>query len=586
MFAHIVDHCFRRITPATPATETARPPRVRAWMPSSLALLAALSAAAAPAQDPPAVPPPSRTMEKDLGDAGQLMIPSLNINEAELDDVLVALAQFSGLNIISGVKTKGKVSIYWQNVTVQEALEALLEANELGYIYKNGIVRVLPASKLGEDDVIHVTRVIKLNYLNAAEIARSLTDVTSDKGAIQVNAESNSLVVTDKPERVAQIVDIVREMDVRFLQVVIEAQLWEVSFKDSSSVGIDWSILDADPANRADFNLGNAGSSVLNQVLPGGSLQFGFVRDNKTFAGFLNALRKNSDINVLAHPYIVARNNKEASIQLEDQLPFVESSISNGVITESVNYQNVGIRLSVTPHITNDDHIIMDLRLSQRIPGPSVQLQNSTAFAVDQRIEETTLIIPDGRIVVIGGLFDTETSYSIDKVPMLGDLPIFGHLFRRRSMSKNRTDLMMSITPHIVRDPPPLTPDQQYRLEQFDRQRNGLGFQLSELEEKERANHGGIGDKILDDTANNLPQVWRGEDAKPVREELIPSRPYARPPHAEAAEEAAAEEAATAPGVEPPPEGAPTAAEAEAGTPTEETPPPAEKKAKRKNKRP
>lgn len=468
------------------------------------------------------------TPEKDLGDAGRLIIPSLNINEAELDDVLVALAQFSGLNIISGAKVKGKVSVYWQNVTVQEALEALLETNDLGYLFKNGIVRVLPADKLGEDEVIHVTRVFKLNYLSAQEMMSSLVDVTSSAGKIQVNQESSALIVTDRPERVAQIAQIIAQMDERFKQVLIEAQLWEVSLNDSNKVGIDWSVLDSDPSNRFDFNLGNAGSSVLNQVLPGGSMQFGFVRDGKTFAAFLNALRQTSDVNVLAHPYILARNNKQADIQLEDQLPFVETSISNGVVTESVNYQEVGIRLTVTPHITNDQHIIMDLRLSQRIPGPTVQLQNSTAFSVDQRIGQTTLIVPDTQTVLIGGLFDTNIKYAVDKVPVLGDLPLLGHFFRKKSASEDRTDLILCITPSIVKDTTQEDPGLQSRLSQFDRERENYARDYKEYLEWRKAARGGLWDKVKDSTYNNGNVILHGDRAQTVTEDMIPAPPVRR----------------------------------------------------------
>ena len=437
---------------------------------------------------------------KDLGALGEKVIPSLDLSEAELRVVLRSIAKFSGLNIITSDEVQGIVSLYLENVTVKSALDAILTTNGYGYIYKDKVVYVLSASQLGEDRVRTITEVYFLQYLDAAEVEESLQDVFDQgsgsgggggsgggSGSISSNASSNSIIVTDTPDQVEKIVALLAQIDRPFKQVRIESRLVEVKYDTELQLGIDWLYFDEGSSqNRADVNL-----SPLDRATgltdAAGMFQFGLVRDGgKTLSGFIQADEQTSNVRILANPSVTVLHNTKAEIKITNDIPYVEANVSQGVITESVSFRETGITLEVTPRINDGGDIMMKVKPTQRIAGPRVILQNSNAFPVDTRSVETELRVRDADTFVIGGLRSSEMDHTRQKVPILGDIPVFGNLFKRKLDNVVQTELLLFVTPAIIRDDYKLTPKQAETYNKFEEMNQELHLQIQKEEENKK----------------------------------------------------------------------------------------------------
>ncbi len=429
---------------------------------------------------------------KDLGERGQRILPSLDLFDAELGVVLRAIAKFSGLNIIASDDVSGKVTLYLENVSVKSALDAILTTNGYAYVYKDNVVYVLPAEQLGEDKVKTITRVHFLQYLDAAEVEQSLSEVFTGGGGgsgggspIAANPSSNSIIITDTPDQVEKIIALLNEIDRPFKQVRIESRLVELKYGYDEELGIDWTYYESgSPNNRVDINLTPQDyASGLTSIA--GMYQFGLVRDGgKTLMGFLQAEGQSNNIKILANPSVTALHNVKAIIKITNEIPYVEANVSQGTVTESVAYKETGITLEVTPRINDEGFINMRVKPSQRTAGARVILQNSNAFPIDERSVETELRVPDASTVVIGGLRSSETVKTRQKVPVLGDVPVLGNLFKRRLDTTTQTELLLFITPTVVKDFG-LAPQEQKHYDQFDKMNSSLKEEQKKEEEAE-----------------------------------------------------------------------------------------------------
>jgi len=430
---------------------------------------------------------------KDLGPRGQIVLESVDFTNAELTSVLRSIAKVAGLNIITGPEVMGKVNIYWDNVTVQQALESILTTNGFGYLYEGNVLTVLPSKDLGEETVKTITRVIYLQYLDPQTAKTTIEDLAGGKqgggsgsgggggsdgsqqrgsglGSIEVGVqpEANAIVISGIPGAVEEIERVIKQMDKPKKQVRIDAKLVEFSFTDDFAVGMDW-ILSRNLDGIGDY--GNLTGSF--KLAPGGvqagQFLFGYGNDPYQLMAFLQAQSEADRVRVLANPSILALDNRKASVRIMDNRPYVTTVVGGDLATESINYEEAGIELEVLPHITDDGYVLLYIKPTQKIIGPTVVLQNSTAFAVDERTAETELLVKDGQTAVIAGLRSNDVQKTIKKVPLLGDLKIIGKLFQFHSMDEKQAELIVFVTPHIVKtDGGELTESDELLLDHFE----------------------------------------------------------------------------------------------------------------------
>lgn len=414
---------------------------------------------------------------------------SFRAEDLSLIDALALFARSNYLNIVAGPDIIGTVTVSFQNLPLDRAMSALLEAH--GYYWER------------HQDLIQIrqfkTRTLNIDYIRLVrggtgenraqmnsgssggassgsqdngqitvnqqdeikfweELEKQIHILMSQDGRLVVNRLSGTIQVTDWYQRVDEIDRFLRTVhEALYRQVEIEARIYEVSLNDHYSLGIDWS--------KINF-LGTSGNIELAKIItaPFG----GFIAKTATttisfadgsFDGVLKALREQGDLRVISQPKVVTMNNQPALIKVATDQPFFTSTISQGtagspnIITEQVRSVTVGLVLSVTPQISEKGWIMMDVtpiisRLRDIAPSPS---GNANAPVLDVKQSSGLVRLRDGEMVVIGGLIQEESSDTERKVPLLGDLPFIGHLFKGTYTIKTQNELVIFLSPKIVR---------------------------------------------------------------------------------------------------------------------------------------
>jgi len=391
----------------------------------------------------------------DNGCAQDEELVNLDYKNADLAAVLRSLAYSYDLNLVVGKDIKGEVTMTLKDVTLDEALEAILSVNGYGYVRKGKIIYVTPGPGLEGMDVATVA--IQLNYLSAAEAARLLGKVISSKGDIQINEATNGLVVTDFPANIANVQGVLKEIDIPPLQVLIEAKIVDISSDDLQNLGVTYS------ADYTDVGLFNQDSSYDHQdeaagtvTLPGPStsLSGGQLKlttlslKNWEVSATIDALIQDNKAHLLASPSIATLNNKEARIIIGEKYPYKEKTQTTTGTTETTKFVDVGTTLRVTPQVSPDGMITM-------IVHPEVSSVSESLDAgprITTREADATVRVRDGQTIVIGGLIKKQDDHTRSKIPFLGDIPIFEYVFSDRRSDLTQKELAVFITPRVIRD--------------------------------------------------------------------------------------------------------------------------------------
>ncbi len=368
------------------------------------------------------------------------------------------------------------------------------------------------------------TRVRYLRYADAEELATKLQQhftgrtqaaagpasagASLDEVSVWADTQTNAIVVSAPPKMMRSLMQIVDKLDIRRAQVLVEAIIVEVIVDRNNelgtSVAVEGSGDDAPigATNFPDFlsgvvQLGSAAAGNLADpsglIGEGVTIGVGRIRDNGTsFAAILRAVEGDADTNLISTPSIVTTDNEEATLNVGQEVPFVTGSFTNtGGTTGSVNpfqtiqRQQIGVKLSITPQINEGDSMVLEI--SQEISSLAQSAQGAVDLITNQRTVETTVIVEDGEILVLGGLLEDQLRESDQRVPILGRIPLLGNLFRARTTEKTKTNLMIFIRPTILRDreTTALETDQKYNLiRSLQQGQQGTGVQLMPGEER------------------------------------------------------------------------------------------------------
>jgi len=380
------------------------------------------------------------------GSSGGGTIPSgkrisMDLKDADIGNVLRMLAFETGMNIVAGPNVTGKVTVALRDVPWDEALRVILAAHGLSYRVEGSIIRVNTPEelvKMAEAEAASPvgTEIITLRYATAASLKASFESMISDRGQIQVEPRTNSLIVTDTLERRDRIRRLVEQLDARTAQVMIEAKIFDVRITTLTELGIDW-----------EFGL-RGNSVVIDTPSNAGTLTATgrTALDAATLQATLQANAADTDTNILSAPRITTLDNQEARILVGSRIP-VNLLDENG--NTYVELYDVGIKLSVTPHVNSVNEITLDIRpeISEmsRTPAPGLE------FQVDTTEASTTLLLQNGETGVIGGLLRRKTESIEQGVPLLSSIPVLGLLFKSTSDSDEVRELLIFVTPHLVR---------------------------------------------------------------------------------------------------------------------------------------
>lgn len=374
---------------------------------------------------------------------------------ADIKTILRTISDYSGKNIVYGPDVKGEVYVHIKDVPWEEALDIILRAHGYGYREEFGMIRVSELSRLTKeeleivsaerkkDDLLPLmTRIIFVTNSNAEEMRSSLQNIVSQRGKIDVDRGSNSLIINDTEPVIQKIEEMVKSLDKKTFQVDINAKLVDVDVEASRELGIDWGLL-----NLHASGFSGSGSVGVNAGIPSsvGSVKFGTVRSWGELNSILQMLEKSNKANIISNPRITTMDNREASILVGKEIPLIVADEAGNPITELTK---IGIMLRVTPHVNADRTITLDLH-----PEVSDLQSESTAqggVIISTNEADTRVVVKNGETAVIGGLIKNSQTSVRRGVPVLKDIPFLGWLFTSSSKADKKQELVIFVTPTIV----------------------------------------------------------------------------------------------------------------------------------------
>jgi type IV pilus assembly protein PilQ len=426
---------------------------------------------------------------------------TLNFQDLETRAVLQLIADFSGLNIVVSDTVQGSVTLRLQNVPWDQALDIVMTTKGLDMRRNGNVVIVAPAEEIAAREQAELealqalqtleplrSEFIQINYAKASELATLIggaggggggagRTLLSDRGSVAIDERTNTLLINDTATSLANVRRLVNTLDIPVRQVLIESRVVIVNDDYSRALGVRFGTTSANDNSGNGLigvtgsgpgagvmtgtpTIGGAGGSILPVATPpqasrynvnlpvtgpAGSIALAILGNDYLVDLELSALQAEGEGRVVSTPRIVATNQREARILQGTQIPYQEAS-SSGATTTS--FRDAVLSLTVTPQITPDDRLIMDLIVTKDSVG---EVFNGVP-SIDKRELTTQVVVNDGETVVLGGIYETEQVQTIDKVPGLGNIPGIGAMFRRKATDNNNAELLIFVTPKILRE--------------------------------------------------------------------------------------------------------------------------------------
>ena len=435
---------------------------------------------------------------------------SLNFQDIEVRSALQIIADFTGLNMVVSDSVTGSISLRLKNVPWDQALDIILRTKGLGMRKMGNVMLVAPSAELSarEKDELEAqqkitelepthSELIQINYAKAADIAAFLrakgssgsaagaagaaapsASLLSDRGTVTVDERTNSLLIQDTASRLAEIRKMITQLDIPVRQVLIESRIVIANDDFSRDLGARFGVTNVSKngnsgvvsvtgsatgndtvVNSAISNVNSTGQPYpvtmpildnrLNVSLPvaspAGSIGLAILGKNSLVDLELSALQAEGRGEVVSNPRVITANQKEATIEQGVEIPYQEASSSGAT---SVSFKKAVLSLKVTPQITPDDRVIMDLNVTK----DSVGSVFAGVPSINTREINTQVLVENGETVVLGGIYEQTRSKDVSKIPLLGDLPYLGALFRNTSQVNNKVELLIFVTPKILKE--------------------------------------------------------------------------------------------------------------------------------------
>lgn len=434
---------------------------------------------------------------------------SLNFQDIEVRSVLQIIADFTDLNLVASDTVSGRITLRLDNVPWDQALDLVLKTRGLDKRLNGNVLMVAPAAEIAERERQELasrqqleelaplrTEYIRVRYANAREMfelfrgqrgegssntstsnrggSQATGSVLSSRGQAIVDERTNSIILTDTAERIEAFKRLVEQIDIPIRQVMIEARIVIANTDFRREMGIRWGGvgyttsgssliefagstggLDSSPASPAEWLSGRGGNLDLNENMmvdlgvnnASGSFAFSVLTDNAFIDLELSALENSGYAEIVSQPKVITGDKQRATIESGTEIPYQEASASGATTT---SFKEAVLKLDVTPQITPDNRVIMNLIINQDSVGAIDTGSDIPTIDVTQL--ETQVLVADGQTVVLGGIFQVESLTAQDKVPFLGDIPFLGRLFKRDLRLEEKRELLIFITPKIMAD--------------------------------------------------------------------------------------------------------------------------------------
>jgi len=401
---------------------------------------------------------------------------SLNFQDIPIRNVLQLIADAQRLNLVTSDSVTGNITLRLDEVPWDQALDIILKVKGLGKIREGNVLMVAPIAELvtnennyeaasGESKHdLPYTEFIQINYAKAADIAAILTSenthLLSKKGNVSIDARTNILFIQDTAAVVKSVKKMIAVLDIPVRQVIIEARMVTVNDSVGEKLGIQWGVSGSSGNVATSGTLTGISNGVTSSVserlsvnLPivaaAGNLAFqvGKFANGNILDLQLSALEQENKAEIIATPRITTLNQQTAYIEQGTEIPYVESSSSGAT---SVSFKKAVLSLEVTPQITPDNNVILELVITQDSKGDAVSTSTGDAIAINTQEISTQVLVENGETLVLGGIYQQQVTSSTSKVPFLGDIPYLGVLFRNTVHENSKAELLIFVTPRIV----------------------------------------------------------------------------------------------------------------------------------------
>ncbi|MEZ8039885.1 type IV pilus secretin PilQ [Vibrio sp. 1F263] len=427
------------------------------------------------------------TIEKNVLEKEGKVI-SINFQDIPVRNVLQLIADYNDFNLVVSDSVTGNLTLRLDGVPWQQVLDIILQVKGLDKRVDGNVILVAPKAELDlrEQQALEKSRleeelgelkseIIKINFAKATDIADMIggegaVSMLSERGSITIDERTNSLLIRELEENIAVIRGIIESLDIPVKQVQIEARIVTVTEGNLDELGVRWGV----SSTNGSFKVGgsiegnhpsqitpyddNGGNSAIDDFL---NVNLGATSPSASSIAFqvaklgsdtlldleLSALQQESKAEIISSPRLITTNKNPAYIEQGTEIPYLESSSSGAT---SVAFKKAVLSLKVTPQITPDNRLVLDLSVTQDRPGQVVKTGTGEAVAIDTQRIGTQVLVNNGETVVLGGIFQHSVSSQVDKVPLLGDLPVLGALFRRSYENVGKSELLIFVTPKVV----------------------------------------------------------------------------------------------------------------------------------------
>ncbi len=384
------------------------------------------------------VSPPIEALVFDYDQENNLA--SLSANNVELRSVLHFIAEESGKNIILARDVKGLVSANLKNVTLEQAFQTIAKSGGCVIEVEGDSMFVSNA------DNIRDILVYRLDFANAVNLEEAVKQLVSSTGKVGVDARLNSLIISDVVSNLESIRKAIAKLDVMATQVLIEVMIVNTKLTKELKMGIDWSQL-----GTPEFYY-NQSLSAVGGVNPGGEVNVALTSSDWNITGLLDFVETHDNVSVLANPKLLVLNNHTATIDSIEEIPYQEkTSTAEGGDFVSTDFKEAGIKLEVTPQVTKDNYIIINVMPEQSAQIGTFTVGGNETPVIETRKSKTSLQVADGQTIIIAGLRQKRPTKKVSKIPLIGDIPLLGLLFRKVIEEDQESELAVFITPHICK---------------------------------------------------------------------------------------------------------------------------------------
>jgi type IV pilus secretin PilQ/predicted competence protein len=398
---------------------------------------------------------------------------SLDFKDADIKNILRLIAEVSDLNIIAGEDVKGKVTIRLVDVPWDQALDIILQSNDLGKVRVGNVIRVALIEKLKkeEEEVLAArrakekledlsTELIPVNYATAKNLEDQVKGILTDRGSVTVDERTNMLVVKDIDSAIDEARELVTSLDTKTPQILIEARIVEANADYTRELGVIWGGTatkvhgsGSSPKGTSTISGGLLGTDTLiNLPLtdPRGAIAFGWLSQVAGLRSLdieLQALEDSGEGKVISSPRIATLDNTEAYVERGDRIPYLKITEEGTVTTEFIE---ANLKLTVTPHLTNDGNIKLKIKASNDEPDFERNVQGVPTIKKKEAVTE--VLVRDTDIIVIAGVYDIDEGKVNRGIPFFSRIPLFGWLFKYQKKTFNKEDLIIFISPRVLKD--------------------------------------------------------------------------------------------------------------------------------------